>query len=254
MSLVIYPEFEILAIYLIVIARAAVQAVRAARKAGDMMRGSALLAVVVGDCGAGRRAARWRRRSTPTCWCRSSATPSRCSGSICCSATPACCRSATPCSSGSAPMARRSSPACSASGTSRRCWSASRWPDCVVAAADRPAVRALHRHLLRHADAGVRHAGALVPVQVLPPDRRRQRHARAAHVDPGAGVRSLQQDRAAGRAVLLLLPGAAGARGVRHVAHRAIRRSGCTCRRCATTRRRRNTSACACASSGWRHS
>ena len=48
-------------------------------------------------------------------------------------------------------------------------------------AADRPPVRALHRHLLRHAHAGLRHAGALGPVQVLPPDRRRQRHARPAH-------------------------------------------------------------------------
>ena len=56
-------------------------------------------------------------------------------------------------------------------------------------AADRLPVRALHGHLLRHADAGVRHAGALVPVQVLSPDRRRQRHARAAHAHPGAGVR-----------------------------------------------------------------
>ena len=30
-----------------------------------------------------------------------------------------------------------------------------------------------------------------------------------------------------------------------------IRRSACTCARCATTRKRPNTSACACASSGW---
>ena len=67
-------------------------------------------------------------------------------------------------------------------------------------AADRLPVRALHRHLLRHADAGLRHAGALVPVQVLPPDRRRQRHARAAHAHPRARVRRLQQDRAPGRA------------------------------------------------------
>ena len=47
-SLVIYPEFEILAIYLIVIARAAVQAFRAVRKAGDVMRGATLILVAAG--------------------------------------------------------------------------------------------------------------------------------------------------------------------------------------------------------------
>ena len=56
---------------------------------------------------------------------------------------------------------------------------------------------------------------SLVPVQVLPPDRRRQRHARAAHEHPRAGVRAVQQDRVPGRAVLLLLPGAAGDRRAR---------------------------------------
>ena len=121
-------------------------------------------------------------------------------------------------------------------------------------AADRLTVRALHRHLLRHADAGLRHAGALVPVQVLPSDRRRQRHARAAHAHPRARVRRLQQDRAAGRALLLLLPGAAGDRRASSCGASCIRRSGCTCARCATTRRRPSTSACACASSGWRPS
>ena len=40
------------------------------------------------------------------------------------------------------------------------------------------ALRALYRHFLRHADAR-RHAVPLLPVQVLPLDRRRQRHARA---------------------------------------------------------------------------
>ena len=169
---------------------AAVQAIRAARKAGHVMRGNDAHSRCRGRRGARRWCRCWRRRSTPTCWSRSSAMPSRLLGFNLLFGY------AGLLSFGHAMFlgARRlwggsASPACSASGTSRSCCWASALGAVVVARAGRPPVRALHRHLLRHADAGVRHADALVPVQVLPPHRRRQRHARAAHDNPGAGIR-----------------------------------------------------------------
>ena len=105
-SLVVYPEFEILAIYLIVIAVLLFRPSGLFGKPADMMRGSALVLVAAARRrarpGADAGAALLRQPADA----RSSPTPSPCSGSICCSATPACCPSATPCSSGSAPTAR----------------------------------------------------------------------------------------------------------------------------------------------------
>ena len=117
----------------------------------------------------------------------------------------------------------------------------------LIATAGRLAVRALYRHLLRHADARFRHAVPLVPVQVLLPDRRRQRHARAAHEHPRAGVRALQQDRVAGRAVLLLLPRRCWSlAGLRDVADRAFAVRAAPAGDPRQSRARRNISACTC--------
>ena len=202
--------------------RAAVQAVGPVRKAGDVMRGATLLAP---RCrrrrarpGAGPGAAVLRQPAGAVLRLRHRAARLQSAVRLC----RACCPSAMPCSSGSAPMALRSSPACSASGISRSCCSASALGALVVAL---PIGLLCVRYtgiffgMLTLAFGMLR---ALVPVQVLPPDRRRQRHARAAHAHPGARVRRLQQDRAAGRALLLLLPGAAGARRPADVAHRAL--------------------------------
>ena len=49
------------------------------------------------------------------------------------------------------------------------------------------------RHLLRHADARLRHAVPLVPVQVLRSDRRRHRHARAARMRSSASNSALNK-------------------------------------------------------------
>ena len=250
-SLVVYPEFEILAIYLIVIGVLLLKPSGPVRKARGMTRGAALLLLVAAVAALGlvpvlappvlRQPAgavlRLRHRAAglqPAVRLR----------------RPALLRARH------VPRARRlrrrrHRRRARASSSSRSCSSARRLPASLVALPVGWLVRALHRHLLRHAHAGLRHADALVPVQVLSPDRRRQRHARAPHAPARARVRRLQQDRAAGRPLLLLLPGAAGARRARHVAHRALARSGCTCARCATTRRRPSTWACACASSGW---
>ena len=83
---------------------------------------------------------------------------------------------------------------------------------CFDCAANRAAVRALYRHLFWHAHARLWHAVLLILVQVLSPHRRRQRHARAAYEYPGACVRALQQDRVSRWSVLLLLSRPAGDR------------------------------------------
>ena len=109
-------------------------------------------------------------------------------------------------------------------------------------ARDRRLVRSLHQDLLRHADAGVRHAVPLLPVQVLQHHRRRSGHARAASAVARHGM-ARRQDRIPDRSVLLLCARSVRAAGSGDVAHYPVavrpasardpreRRQGRLCRR-----------------------
>ena len=109
-------------------------------------------------------------------------------------------------------------------------------------AGGRRALRSLHQNILRHADAGVRHAVSLLPVQILQHHRRRPGHAGAASAVARHGM-ARRQDRVSDRAVLLLRARAVCAAGAGDVAHHPIairpasarhpreRRQGRLCRR-----------------------
>ena len=128
--------------------------------------------------------------AAPTTWLDDPVlpTPSPCSGSTCCSATPDCCRSAMPFLGHR--RLRRGDPVQRDGHQILRADAAhASMLAALMALPVGAVVRALRRHLLRHADARLRHAVPLLPVQVLPPHRRRQRHARAAHDYPRPGLR-----------------------------------------------------------------